>query len=545
MVESSNAVFLSYASQDAEAAQRICNALRAAGIEVWFDQAELRGGDSWDQAIRRQIKTCALFVPVISRTTHVRAEGYFRLEWKLGIDRSHLISADRSFLLPIVIDDTGDNDEGVPERFREVQWTHLPAGVVSAAFVQHVARLLSGEPASKPARSAPSSGVHAIAAPPSHRTLTGTRITQVAAIALVLAAGYLAVERSGFFKAGVGPATQSTPVTPEAVAEKSIAVLPFVDMSQGHDQQYLSDGISEELLNLLSRVPHLRVIARASSFSFRGKDVGVTEIAKRLNVSHVLEGSLRKAGNTVRITVQLIRASDSAELWSETYDRSLDDIFKVQDEIAAAVVSKLKITLLGAAPTSKVIDARAYQLILQAKFFTDLRTATSRAQALALYQEALAIEPNDAPAWDGMARVYTNQALYKERPFAEGFRLAREAANKSLAGDPLYAPAHARLGRIASEFDGDLATAAQHFQKALDLDPTNLTVVGNTEVFLLNLGRMDQAIALDRYMVSHDPANPANFGALGDDYRYAGRWDEAISSYRSALSLSPGYNSRI
>src|SRR5246127_5748163 len=146
------AVFISYASQDAEAAARICDALRVAGIEVWFDQSELRGGDAWDQKIRKQIKTCALFLPVISHTTHDRREGYFRLEWKLAVDRCHLMDAGMAFLLPVVIDDTRDDDERVPERFREVQWTRLPGGVTTAPFVERVRRLLSGEAAQEQTR---------------------------------------------------------------------------------------------------------------------------------------------------------------------------------------------------------------------------------------------------------------------------------------------------------------------------------------------------------------------------------------------------------
>jgi hypothetical protein len=141
----SNAVFVSYASQDAEVAQRICEALRGAGIEVWFDKSELRGGDAWDQSIRRQIKNCALFIPVISRNTYARAEGYFRLEWKLAVDRSHLIMANKAFLLPVVVDDTGDDDEHVPDKFRELQWTRLPAGETPPTFVQRVQHLLSDE----------------------------------------------------------------------------------------------------------------------------------------------------------------------------------------------------------------------------------------------------------------------------------------------------------------------------------------------------------------------------------------------------------------
>jgi dienelactone hydrolase len=160
----SHAVFISYASQDAEAAGRICGALRAAGIEVWFDQSELRGGDAWDHSIRRQIKTCALFLPIISRNTHNRDEGYFRLEWKLAVDRCHLMAADKAFLLPVVIDDTRDDDERVPERFREVQWTRLPDGVTPATFVQRVRRLLSAEPAEGPTGTPSASGAVAAAA---------------------------------------------------------------------------------------------------------------------------------------------------------------------------------------------------------------------------------------------------------------------------------------------------------------------------------------------------------------------------------------------
>src|ERR1700724_3261072 len=158
VTEPSLAVFLSYASQDAQAAQKICEALRAAEIEVWFDQSELRGGDAWDTSIRKQIKSCALFIPVISHTTHDRVEGYFRLEWKLAGDRSHLIATDQAFLLPVVIDDTRDDDERVPDRFREVQWTRLPGGVTPAAFVERVRLLLSGEPqrpAGTPAAASP------------------------------------------------------------------------------------------------------------------------------------------------------------------------------------------------------------------------------------------------------------------------------------------------------------------------------------------------------------------------------------------------------
>jgi len=161
VTEASHAVFLSYASQDAEAAQKICEALRAGGIEVFLDQSELRGGDAWDQKIRKRIKTCALFIPVISHATHDRREGYFRLEWKLAVDRSHLMDAELAFLMPVVIDDTRDDDERVPDRFREVQWTRLPGGETPPAFVERIKRLLSPDVA--PATQAPANAVPGVA----------------------------------------------------------------------------------------------------------------------------------------------------------------------------------------------------------------------------------------------------------------------------------------------------------------------------------------------------------------------------------------------
>ena len=180
------AVFVSYASQDASATARIAGALRAGGIEVWFDQSELRGGDAWDQSIRKQIKTCALFLPVISRNTHDRDEGYFRLEWKLAIDRCHLMAADRTFLLPVVIDDTREADERVPERFREVQWTRLTTGVSTDAFVERVRRLLSSDVTTSAATSTRSSVLSKASTVDAARIADGHCIDPIAAPGLSL-----------------------------------------------------------------------------------------------------------------------------------------------------------------------------------------------------------------------------------------------------------------------------------------------------------------------------------------------------------------------
>jgi TolB-like protein len=285
MSTSSHAVFVSYASQDAVPARRICDALRSVGIDVWFDQSALRGGDAWDASIRRQIKECALFVPIISANTQVREEGYFRLEWKLAVDRSHLMADDRAFLLPVVIDATIDVNARVPEKFREVQWTHLRDGEAATDFAERVRRLFSG--GESPARPA-----------------VPARATPSAAAAAA------------------------------AIESPSIAVLPFVNMSRDEDNEYFADGLSEELLNVLAKIRGLRVASRTSAFSFKGKVVDIPAVAQKLNVATVLEGSVRKSGKRVRITVQLIQVASDSHLWSETYDRELDDIFAVQDDIA-------------------------------------------------------------------------------------------------------------------------------------------------------------------------------------------------------------------
>jgi TolB-like protein/Tfp pilus assembly protein PilF len=324
-----------------------------------------------------------------------------------------------------------------------------------------------------------------------------------------------------------------------AIPEKSIAVLPFVDMSAGKDQEYFSDGISEELLNLLAKIPQLQVTARTSSFAFKGKEIGVPEIARTLQVANVLEGSVRKAGNSVRITAQLIKAGTDAHLWSQTYDRKLDDIFAIQDEIAADVVKQLKVTLLSAAPKARTTDPEAYALYLQAVQLGRPFTAEAFQQSDALFRKVLAIDPRYAPAWAGLASNFSNEASQGLLPGKEGFAQAREAAVKALTIDPDYAPAHARLGYIAMYGDNDLAGAALHLERALAIDPADLRVLTTSATLLQSLGRLDEALALEEAAVRRDPVNVTTLFNLAYHQRMAGRLDAAIASFRTVLSLSP------
>lgn len=370
---------------------------------------------------------------------------------------------------------------------------------------------------------------------------------QVSRIEMIILAAVIVLGGAVLWRTARAPQTALTPLAamdaaaiPDIAKDKSIAVMPFLDLSQKRDQEYFSDGISEELLNVLSKVPNLRVIARTSSFSFKGKDAPVATIASALHVAALLEGSVRQAGDTVRITVQLIRATDSSELWSETYDRKLNDIFKVQDDIAATVVDKLKVTLLGALPTVRPVDARVYPLILQAKALGDQYSNDAAKRAIDLFKQALAISPNEPRAWGGLGRIYTNQAggLFSVE---EGIRLGRKALLKAYALDPNDGLANSRLGYFYEEFDGDLAKAVPYYQRSLQLDPTNDGVLGNAARFLGHIGRLDEAYAIHAYETQHDPADPIEFGGLASSSYFAGKWDRAIAAARNTLAMSPNF----
>jgi TolB-like protein/Tfp pilus assembly protein PilF len=331
-------------------------------------------------------------------------------------------------------------------------------------------------------------------------------------------------------------ASQTTSTT---ATDASIAVLPFVNMSTDKEQEYFADGIAEELLNLLAQVPELRVIARTSSFSFKGKNLDIAEIARRLNVANVLEGSVRRSGDRLRITAQLIRASDSSHLWSQTYDRQMTDVFEVQDEIAAVVVEQLKIKLLGAVPTVRKTDPQAYALYMQAVQLGRQFKTEGLKRSHVMLQQVVAIDPRYAPAWNELARSFLRQNGAGLLPNDESYGGAREAAEKALAIDPTYAAAHAMLGTIAGD-TGDLAGAVRHCERALALAPADLEVLRNVSYLLQTVGRLNESIALDEAVAALDPVNPSVLNNLGNAYRKAGRFDEAIARLRTTLSLVPG-----
>jgi TolB-like protein/tetratricopeptide (TPR) repeat protein len=556
VTEPSHAVFLSYASQDAEAAQKICETLRAAGIEVWFDQSELRGGDAWDQSIRKQIKTCALFLPVISHTTHDRREGYFRLEWKLAVDRCHLMDADMTFLLPVVIDGTRDDDERVPERFREVQWSRLPGGATSAAFVERVRRLLSGEPLQRPT-GPESAGVRGSASPAMRKPALPwwqSNVVLLGAIAVVvLAFGYVVANRLVPSKrgteVGAAPASAAQSTLASAAAfnppPHSIAVVPFVNLSGDKDQEYFSDGLTEELLNSLSGISELQVVGRTSSFYFKGKDVDIGTVAHKLNVGAVLEGSVRRSAHTVRITAQLINAGTGYHLWSKTYDRDLGDVLKLQTEIATAVAEALKITLLGNVAAKIELggtrNPAAFDAYLRGERQVRAVTDTQEARLpIDTFAEAIRLDPNYALAFAARSLALSYYAGYfsQQAELTDLFAQARTDAERAVALAPTLGEAHLALAQLL-EITLDFTRAGTEFERALAFAQGNAPVLYGYARVAARRGKSEAALAAAQRSVALDPLNILSHRALGDVFLYARRYNEAIAAYTDAIAVDP------
>src|ERR1700722_17801620 len=556
MTESSKGVFLSYASQDAEAARHICDALRSAGVEVWFDQSELRGGDVWDRQIKKHIRDCALFIPIISSTTQQRLEGYFRREWKLAVDRTHDMADGKPFLVPVVIDDTTDREAEVPESFRSVQWTRLPGGATPATFVERVSRLLSPGQLHASVKAPPSAHPASVDVTPSKSPARADwRSPAVLAIAAfaVIAIGYVAVDRFVLSKHVAEPGTVPAPAI-QAVApvrsitpEKSIAVLPFVDMSEKKDQENFSDGLSEELIDQLAHSPDLKVIARTSSFQFKGKNEDVRTIAGKLGVANLLEGSVRTSGHAVRVTAQLIRASDGTHLWTQSYDRQMSDIFKVQDEIAGTVVEALKATLSGVAsdPAGKEQNIEAYNLLLKGNFFYERNHPGDFDLAIEQFKHALQLDPDYALAWAKLARVYVWQAYTPNSTVAEQESKARDALKRALSIDPNLAVAHRWLGRIYLNFEWNWPAAKNELERAIALDP-NGPDGGRTRDDLLTMtaaitGRFDDLIRQASRELARNPLDTGNLSFYGGILCFAGHLEEALAIQRPLLELDPVY----
>jgi TolB-like protein/Flp pilus assembly protein TadD len=330
-----------------------------------------------------------------------------------------------------------------------------------------------------------------------------------------------------------------------ADAERSIVVLPFADVSRGRELEYLCDGIAEEIIGALTKVEGIRVVARTSAFSFKGKNEDIRTIARKLNVDAVLEGSVRQAENRLRITAQLINAADGYHLWSERYDRQMEDVFAIQDEITLAIVNRLKVSLLGKEKEALVKrateDVEAYNLYLKGRYFWNKRTETGYLKSLEYYRQAIDKDPTYAVAYAGIADSYDLLGWYGYLAPQEAFPRARTAAEKARELDSTLAEAHASLGWINANYDWNWAAAEREYRRALELNPSYATAHQWYSEFLTYMGRHDESIAEGHEAQELDPLSLIINNDVGQVYYFARRYDEAIAQLHKTLEMDPDF----
>jgi TolB-like protein/Flp pilus assembly protein TadD len=532
------AVFLSYASEDSEAVQRIADAIRAARIEVWFDKSELRGGDAWDRRIRQHIKSCALFIPVISQHSEGRLEGYFRLEWRLAVERSLLMAEDVPFLVPVVLDGTPDKDAVVPDAFRAVQWTHLPQGDTPAEFLEHIRHLLSRQhpEATRPHRQAISGAVSAASVSHPARAWPKSLVPITAAILVAALATYLGLSRFWISK----PALTAVRTAALPATQKSIAVLPFADLSEKHDQEYLADGIAEEVLNQLAKVPELRVIGRTSSFSFRGKNSDVREIGKALGARYLLEGSLRRSADQIRVTVQLLDAHNGSQRWSGAFEQPTADAFRIQQEIAVRTARALNLTIASyAAEASESVNGDAYDNYVRGLHELQELNEGSVDRALAFFTRAHSLDADFSKALEGIATAQLFICVEAWKDHRSACESAQRSADAAIGAAPRSPDAYATRAELRTVYDWDWAGAEADVHKAESLGGGERTEFAAARLAYA-LGDMDRARQFLDTIISRSPfdANAMVDRGFLVEYR-AGRFQDAESWMRRGLSIAP------
>ena len=547
MSPSSRAVFLSYASEDAAAAEQIAGALTAAGIEVWFDRSELKGGDAWDHRIRQQIQDCVLFIPIISAHTQQRLEGYFRREWKLAAERTHDMAEERAFLVPVALDNTSERTASVPDRFRAVQWTRLGAESAMPAFVERVSRLVAGggsqaSGAGRPDGLADDSASRRPAAP------TRARDTLAWALAGAVAAvvgGWATVTHWRPSPTTTAPDAAHTRNAGDShtagLAGNSIAVLPFVDLSEQHDQQYLGDGMAEELINLLVRVPHLKVIGRTSSFSYKDKTADLRSIGTALGAAYIVEGSVRRSADRIRITAQLIDTGTGLHRWSETYDRNVGDALAIQQEIAASIGRELEVEVSPQFHSHNPVGAvkpEAYDSYLRGLHAFNRFDKQGFEDAETLFRQSLRSDPSFAPSAQHLASTLSNEASLGFRPWREGTEAARAEAAEATRLDPGSPAAHATLAAIDlelrrwNEVKAEVAAASR-------LSPDDPLVLHVQAQEALALGNFEDALRATDAEIAVDPLSVAAYWVREGEYLSLGRFEDAERDIQHQLELSP------
>jgi adenylate cyclase len=538
----SNAVFLSYASEDTTAAQRLAEALRAAGVEVWFDREELRGGDAWDRRIREQIRDCRLFIPMISAHTEVRSEGYFRREWRLAVERAGDMAEDQPFLMPVVIDDTNERSARVPDSIRQAQWSHLPDGESSSRFVERVKLLL--KPAVPRVRAGMPSPANSRQVQPASGAVSSARgrlvLGGIAALAVL--AGYLGIDRVWLSKRAATVSTDA--LSSRTETEKSIAVLPFVDLSETHDQEYFAAGLAEEVLSLLSQLPGLKVVSETSSFQLKGHLSDARSVGVRLGTSYIVEGSVRRYEDRVRVTAKLISTSDGSQPWSQSYERDVGDVLRMQQEIAASLGRALQVEVgdLTTARTESQLNKEAYTSYLRGLHAMDRYDESGIQEAISYFEQALVSDPTLTRARESLAEAHYLQ-------FAEGFvapsagaERLRQDVNMLLAGNEQSALAHALKAELLITYDWDWTRAEEEARRAVSLGPKNRFALYAAGDIAVVLGQYNDANQFFHRSLAIDPLNADTLDLLSWALYGEGRFAEAEEVMRKLLAIDDSYS---
>jgi TolB-like protein len=533
-------VFISYASSDAAVAGALVEALERHGITCWIAPRDVKPGAIYADAIVRAISGAKALVLVLSE--HAIASSHVSREIERSASKKHPIFAlhiDGAPLIPAF------------EYFlSESQWVEAQSGKMEAAYARLIEAIREPERPEAKALPATIPGTSAGKVSAAQPNSTRTRILLAAGLGiLALALAVLWADRIWLVKRAT--VEQLGTSATHVVSDKSIAVLPFVDMSEKHDQEYFSDGLSEELIDHLAHIADLKVIARTSSFAFKGKNEDMRSIAATLGVANLLEGSVRKSGSTLRITAQLIRATDGVHLWSEIYDRKLNDIFKVQDEISTTVAKALNIALSttptggGRTVSNGTTNLEAYNLMLQGIYFYFRGNRGDNAKAVEFLKQALNLDSRYALAWARLARVYSWQGYLGELTAAEAGARGRDAVQRALAIDPNCAEAYYARANIVREVVGDLTAAKSDYGRAVALDPHG--EIGERAqmniLFLKALVDGENAKIVDglRRILERSPLDTATMSDLAWAQQFEGQLAESAATSRKLLALNPAY----
>ena len=538
-------VFISYASTDSAVAGIVCEAMERDGITCWIAPRNVIPGEFYADALVHAIDASRVLVLVLSE--NAASSPHVLREVERATSKRHPVISLRVDLTPL---------PAALEYFLNTShWLDASASGIDRALpklvdaVQHLVALTLGvEPHST--GSSVKSFTNLFSQPADGAQRSRRRSWPLIAISAAIAVIVISLIVDKFWQAKHAAeslvAVEKPASAPVALAtpEKSVAVLPFLDMSEKKDQEFFSDGLSEELIDMLARVPELRVPARTSSFYFKGKQKTIADIASALGVAYVLEGSVRKSGDTLRVTAQLIRVANGYNVWSETYDRKLTDVFKIQDQIAGAVVKALKVSLLegGGLTASPSVSPEAHQAYLKGLEGFNLRTKKGLASAIVEFDRAIAIDSRYALAYAALARTYSLATVVGLGAPTETLSKARDAASKALAIDDTVAVAHSTLGFVYAHLEFDWPAAEREFRRGVELNPSDASGhMFYSNSFLSPHGRHDEAIAEMRVALELDPLSASVDSFLGRTYLWARRYPDALSQLQKSVQQFPNF----